>query len=723
VRGGHVRRSGSLSARRALLLTGVAALIGLAGPIPAAASERYVLLVGVGKYPALKPAYQLSGPPNDMRLVKEALQGDPFRVDPARITVLTDWQTDKTLLPTRGNIEREFARLASLVRKGDQVFILLGGHGSQQPADDDPNDFEPDGLDEIFLPADVQGWDGAKGRVINAIVDDEVRVWIEKIRTPGAFVWIAFDSCHSGTMIRGAPSTIERERQVPFEELIPLEVRRKVRPADRSRGGPGPSPSRGELGTDAGDVFALYAAQPYETTPESGEPSYGLFTSTMIEVLKQARSALTYRELAERITERYRTLNRIAPTPMFEGTGADREVLGQKSWPDRPQWTLAIDARKRPVVNAGHLHGLTRGSVLEVFPPAGSADAAAALGFVRVVELGPLESVVESVPFNSNPAVSPDRLTPGSRCRLTQADFGEMTLRIGLQRQPDSGDAESLPIASAPPIVAAGLNRLSGLTRGLARAVPSDADWFVRILTDGRVVLVPASGVQRPGPAQTPVNPATFEIARTIDETFESQLASTVTRLARARNLLAIAGRGSHQSVQGSPGIGLKVELLRHSQGGTGVPVDFGPEGRVLRVGERVAFRLTNTGDADIDATLLLVDAEFRILSLFPMRGSANNRLDRGKTYTTSVFDVEGPIGAEQVVAIAVQASSPPLSFAALEQDPLTQSRSGSTVAASPLGRLLDRALDGVGATRSLRATELSTHSITLLSWRTEPVR
>jgi hypothetical protein len=133
---------------------------------------------------------------------------------------------------------------------------------------------------------------------------------------------------------------------------------------------------------------------------------------------------------------------------------------------------------------------------------------------------------------------------------------------------------------------------------------------------------------------------------------------------------------------------------------------------------------MTNTTDTDLDVTLLLVDADYQILSLFPVRGSANNRLDRRKTYTTPAFNVEGPTGSEQVVLIAVPAAAPPVSFAALEQDPLTRSRgAGSSALSTPLGKLLERAMDGTGTTRSLGVQEISTHSITLLSWRTAPAQ
>ena len=672
---------------------------------PARTPERYVLLVGVGRYPSLKPAFQLSGPPNDVRLIARILTGDPFHLDPTHITILTDWQTDRTLTPTRANIEREFQKLAAEAREGDQVFILMGGHGSQQPADDDPNDFEPDGLDEIFLPSDVRGWDGKKGTVVNAIVDDEIKIWIDRIRKTGSFVFIAFDSCHSGTMVRGAPSSVERERQVPMEELIPPSTLRRVQGGTRGVATAAEEARADDLNFGSGDVVALYAAQPSEVTPEMGTPSYGLFTSTMAEVLVQARSPITYRELAERITNRYRTLNRAGPTPMLEGTGTEREVLGQKTWTDRPQWTLDRNGDKKLTVSAGRLAGLTTGSVLEVFPPAGVADADHAIGYVKVSEAGPLESIVEPVAFGSLPKVASDKLTIGNRCRITQADFGEMTLRIGLQRQGQGNAVETLPVGAAPAPVRNAMRRLSEQSRGFARAVddPEQADWFVRLL-NGKAVLIPASGLAAPrtNPASASAT-ISFEVSKDIGDSFEPQLVSAVTRIARARNLLALAGANDTAS-DGAEPLKLKVEMLRPdgTASGGATPVEFGARGRVMHENELVAFRLTNAGDVDIDVTLLHVDSSFQILSLFPSRGTLNNRLERGKTYTTRFYKVSAPFGTEEVIAIAVPSGRPPVSFASLEQDPLSETRGGHVRATSPLGKLLGRAMDRDGATRSL---------------------
>ncbi len=97
--------------------------------------------------------------------------------------------------------------------------ILLCGHGSQQPDDDpaNPDDVESDGLDEIFLPCDVDKYDGQRGAVTNAITDDQQRAWLVQLLATGARVWVVVDACHSETMVRGT----EVSRQVPPHVLVP----------------------------------------------------------------------------------------------------------------------------------------------------------------------------------------------------------------------------------------------------------------------------------------------------------------------------------------------------------------------------------------------------------------------------------------------------------------------------------------------------------------------
>ena len=107
------------------------------------------------KYDQLTQDHHLAGPANDVRLMRRLLQKQ-FQFAPADIVTLTEEEGTEARRPTRTNIEREFHQLAEQVREGDQVVILLAGHGADSPNSSAGPDYpEPDGIDEIFLPADV----------------------------------------------------------------------------------------------------------------------------------------------------------------------------------------------------------------------------------------------------------------------------------------------------------------------------------------------------------------------------------------------------------------------------------------------------------------------------------------------------------------------------------------------------------------------------------------
>ena len=71
-----------------------------------------------------------------------------------------------------------------------------------------------------LCPADAGRWTKTVGHVENAIVDDEIRVWVSAIRAKGAFVWVIVDTCHAGTDAWGAREQ-ERERYIPASVLVP----------------------------------------------------------------------------------------------------------------------------------------------------------------------------------------------------------------------------------------------------------------------------------------------------------------------------------------------------------------------------------------------------------------------------------------------------------------------------------------------------------------------
>src|SRR5262245_50499573 len=240
---------------------------GAAGGAERARRGRFALLVGVTHYPAWVKNMQnpLRGPANDVALLRRVLL-ERFGFRDADVVTLTE-KAGKGRRPTRANIKDEFAALAKKARPGDRVVVLLSGHGSQQPEKDppDPADPEPDGLDEIFLPADIGPWDGKKGTVVNAIIDDELRAWTKAITDRGASLFLIADCCHSGTILRGQENEVARS--APPESLVPAAELKKAR--DRAARHYGatrgtaaePSPLKMERRKS---LVALYAAQPDE---------------------------------------------------------------------------------------------------------------------------------------------------------------------------------------------------------------------------------------------------------------------------------------------------------------------------------------------------------------------------------------------------------------------------------------------------------------------------
>ena len=181
---------------------------------------------------------------------------------------------------------------------GDFVYLHFSGHGSRQPAKKGDAG-ETDGLDELFLPSDIGAWDDAVGEVKNALVDDEIGNSIAAIRAKGAFVWAVFDSCHSGTVTRGAPAGEDvKMRKVPASALgIPQQALDDAeRDRVKTRGHAKPESALGAVDGDnkQGGFVAFYAAQTTEQTPEmrlpageEGRVPHGLFSFTILHVISE----------------------------------------------------------------------------------------------------------------------------------------------------------------------------------------------------------------------------------------------------------------------------------------------------------------------------------------------------------------------------------------------------------------------------------------------------
>lgn len=698
--------------------------------------QRRALLIGCTTYDNLRPRDQLGGPGNDARLWKQRLETD-YAFRDVRVLVEDAGAQQR---PLAAHIVREFERLIADAGAGDRVFLFMAGHGSQQPVDpqdNDPDNFEPDGLDEVFLAADVIG--GSIERpVANTITDNQIRRWLTALRAKGASVCAVFDCCHAGSMVRGLDD--EQVRSVEAEALSPPEVIAAARAAAEKKQTLGAKRRLQpplQLPAKEPDLVAIYASGADELTPEGNFPGpdrkpkrHGLFTYTIDRVLTEANKPLTYLELLERVHAHYVAAGRSFPTPQIEGRDKDKTLFREDRAPAKPTLRLSL-GEEGWTVDAGEFHGLTEGSVLAVYPPAGGKDEDTSIGHVRIKAggLGPVSASVEPWAFANVPSPSLRALAEGLRCRVAFVDFGIRPVKLAIDRHVGLD-----PRADAAPqmLDAAEFAQLSKLLAGIdnnARlftlaAEGEKPDWLVRRISSKSddLYLVPAAGLsidQRDHSA-----PAAFGPISRDDPA--AWLTERLARIQRVVNLQRIAERST--TLDTSEGADLQVEILKlkdrnDRQGDPLATPDLYP-------GDWLEIRLTNKGREPLDVTVLSVDSGYGIKPFFPYSPGVENRLKPSDKPLRLLARINAKsFGLEHVLIIGVAAKTATrVDFSCLRQETIESARGealtrGSTKSPldTALGQLLESAAYGGVRTRGLEAAEINNSSLQLRSWRVRP--
>jgi hypothetical protein len=732
----------------------VAAVLSVSTFVPPAGAANLALLVGVSRYPEAR--HRLDGPPNDVALIRQVLLERGFAGSDIR--VLADAVDPKDVgfapdgAPTRAAILGELGALAKRAQRGDFVFLLFSGHGSQQPAaaDTGGGPGEADGLDEIFLPADIGRWESATSKVENAIVDNELGGFVRALQQRGALVWVVVDACHSGTMTRGVDDEVRFKRLSPEALGVPADLLQRARAASvvatRSTAAPGEAEAPWDAGgSGEGGLVAFFAAQASEVAIERPLPrAYDApdrrQRSLLSYYLAQAlisRPGATYRELAQHILAGYDKEPR-APTPLFEGD-LDRSAFGAAGaaaafYPVRHTDGGALE------MATGRLRGVTEGSTVELWPLAG--DTAQPLAVARAAKVGLNTAIVE--PEGIKAAALPERLH--ARLAARAVPFG-----LVVARPYPAADGETARVE-------AGLDALAGTPSDAARLaltlVPPDAaaDVYLRV-GGGRIWLLPSTGEWvREGRGRTPSLP----LAATAEEVARD-LERHLRGLATGRNLLLIAAELGSGALAGK----LQVEafLLRdpapEAAPAAATPVDARPCPPVARrsvPAEAVPFRLEatpelyhcdavylrvrNAGTLPIDLTALFLDAEGTLHAVGKTRGGL--RLDPGGsellTFQITTWDLRAnapsTIGLERLLLIGVERREKDIAFVT-SFDYLAEpsweaagTRSAAAGAAGALRSLLEGAAFGSGRIRSAAVSggsDFADAAIPVLRWNVKP--
>ncbi len=349
-------------------------------------------------------------------------------------------------------------------------------------------------------------------------------------------------------------------------------------------------------------------------------------------------------------------------------------------------------------LRAGSVHGLTVGSILEIFPPAGSAEADQRMGYVKVVSVTPTSSSVVPTAFDNVAPPTAARLPLASRARVHYYEFGDFRSKVAFRP------------GRPPAVIERALIALSASTNGLAAGVTTGpADWIVRTI-DRRVVLQAADESLSSATNQ-------FAIGDLADPALHERLATALKRIGRARNLMRLA------AASGS-GLHLDLRVLRYATASSsaGQPLLSAPGDVAIRAGEFAEFRVRNSGSTPVDVTVLYIDAAFGIQPLYPARDrEIDNQLKPGEERVIGRFSVSDmPLGWESAVAIAVESTPVRQNFAMLAQESLELRRGSDREPISPLGQLLERAMFGSESRTRGADVDTGTFAVKVVTWRTD---
>ncbi len=653
---------------------------------PAEARTNYAVLVGVTKYPVLRKAglnAELVGPKNDVALVRDYLETrSPVRFEPDHVTVLADEVEGAAGSPTHEAITTALKKVADEAERGDFVYLHLSGHGTQQPAIDVST--EPDGLDEVFLPADTGMWvDRSKG-IPDALADDEIGAALDAIRAKGAFVWIVIDACHSGTATRAAPvggdDVVERKiepEQLGIPESAIQEAQAEAKADATADAEPeatralalyadGPQASDENTPSSAesiapGGLVAFFAAQTVETTPEMLLPRgqknstrYGLFTYTLFSQIAE-NPTMTYRQLGQAIMQAYSGENRTRPTPLFEGD-LDAPVFGMDATDYIQQWKIDADASSGITVPAGLLERLAPGTKLAILPGPGSTMDDA-VGYLEVSSADNLTSHLTPVAYNDKPAMEPSKIPANAYARLAEISFQtELTVarpaphpgfeeqiaevndildkiaadeatpvNLKLVAPEDSADLKLAVLSeedAAVMIADAGPNAISATVSNRAEVSPAARLWFLPPTAE--ISLDPSR------------RPPSIGFTGSSPDGLQGEVAQTLTRIFRATNLARLATATDYRPDE------VNVGFTVQRKGSTGdEPLDAAKVPQV-HPGDQVHLHASNDSTKPVDLNVLYIGSDYSITHMYAQRLHSGSKVDIPLLeFTDSSFGIE----------------------------------------------------------------------------------
>jgi uncharacterized caspase-like protein len=600
---------------------------------PVRGGHKWALLVGINNYKYPDRVSPLAGSANDVEDIKALLIGK-FEFPPQNVLVLKDAQATHA-----GIIAAILNHLIANVQKDDIVVFHYSGHGSQMK---DVTGKKISGLDETIVPYDSRDPNGQVFDISGA----ELHGLLLQLAARTKNITFILDSCHSGTLVRGA-----RVRGIPADERKPPDQLPSYAVVTRELGQPGDNPSL---------KYAFIAAATsretaFEHFAESKE--HGALTYFLIQQLRSSGPAVTYRDIMDNVAGNV-TANYPAQHAQLEGAEIDQFVFGDGTSLARSFVTVSPADASHVLLGAGQVQGVSVDSTYDVYPPGSKKFEPPEKPVARV-------QVTNVSAFTADgKLVSGSKIPQFSRAIEREHRYGSQKLRIYFDG-PDKSPA--LQAVSAAVSVLPYIEVVSD---------PAICNIQIRE-TGGRVLTLAADA--------TTLSPPVARDAPNLTD----RLLEQVKGWAKWFSVLSISNPRSDLAVEFSiKGSTTRDPLARVGRPDAGVFED-----------ERIEASIKNVSEKDIYVSMLDLSSDGSISVVYPSEGGSavlKSGLTLNRTFTTTV-----PRGRSIVTDILkVFASSKPIDLgplsgaavrdASVDSDPLQallESSSGISRGAVAIGK------------------------------------
>jgi hypothetical protein len=594
-------------------------------PQSAAGPTKLAVLVGINDYKYPDRVSPLAGSIND---VEDMLQVLTTKFDFPRENILVLKNAEAT---HDGIINAIRTQLIAKAKTGDIVVFHYSGHGSQMK---DVTGKKISGLDETIVPYDSRD---PEGKVFD-ISGAELHGLLLQLAAKTQNVTFILDSCHSGTLVRGA-----RVRSIAADTRTPPPPPSYAVETTRGLGQP----------DDAAPLKYAFiaAATSKESAYEhiSGGKDHGAMTFFLTQQLRASKAGATYRDVMDSVIGNV-TANYPAQHPQLEGAQADQYVFGDAASLARSYVVVSPSMSDAGGVSlsVGLVEGATVGSIYEVYAPGSKkfAPPEQPVGKVQVTAVDAFTSQAK--------ILSGAKIAPASRAVEREHRYGSAKMRVYLDGLDASKVLQSIRDAIQP--------------IKYVELVTNPAICHIQLREDQKKIQVLAADLSTLSPPVDATSPVVVD-----------RIVGQVKSWAKYFNVLSIRNAESGIDVQFT----LKGSQTRDAMARIGKP-DMG-----FLDGESVVATLTNNSERDIYVAILDLSSDGSITVVYPETQGAKEVLTPGSTLPKSLT-VSVPKGRSRVTDILkVFASYKPIDLSPLTQtairdlgpqpDPLSQLLGDST--------------------------------------------